>query len=109
MLGVLLQLQSPSSDPVIALTVIALTLLSISLSIVIAVVLLRGYRRGPGHPGMLYLALGLILLTTVPELLRLGLPTVTSVNVVGRSVLVSGSELAGLGIILWTVYGGGSR
>jgi hypothetical protein len=109
MLDVLLQLRSPSSDPVIALTVVVLTLLSISLSVGIALVLLRGYRRGPGHPGMLYLAIGLILLTTVPELLRIGLPTLTSVDAVGRSVLVSGSELAGLGIILWTVYGGESQ
>jgi hypothetical protein len=109
MLDVLLQLRSPSSDPVIAVTVVLLTLLSISLSVGIALVLLRGYRRGPGHPGMLYLALGLILLTTVPELLRVGLPTLTSVGTVGRSVLVSGSELTGLGIILWAIYGGGSQ
>lgn len=109
MLDILLQLRSPSSDPVIAVTVFFLTLLSISLSVGIALVLLRGYRRGPGHPGMLYLALGLILLTTVPELLRVGLPTLTSVGTVGRSVLVSGSELTGLGIILWAIYGGGSQ
>lgn len=109
MLDVLLQLRSPSSDPVIALTVVLLTLLSIFLSVGIALLLLRGYRRGPRHSGMLYLALGLILLTTVPELLRIGLPTLTNVGAVGRSVLVSGSEFTGLGIILWTVYGGGSQ
>lgn len=40
-------------------------------------------------------------ITTVPELLRVGLPTLTSVGTVGRSVLVSGSELTGLGIIFW--------
>ncbi|WP_217641994.1 hypothetical protein [Halostagnicola kamekurae] len=90
-------------------TVVLLTLLSISLSVGIALVLIRGYRRGPGHPGMLYLALGLVLLTTVPELLRVGLPTLTGVGTAGRSVLVSGSELTGLGIILWTIYGGGSQ
>lgn len=109
MLDVLLQLRSPSADPVIALAVVGLTVLSISLSVVIAIVLLRGYRRGPGQPGMLYLALGLILLTTVPELLRVGLPTLTSVGTVGRTTLASGCELAGLGVILWTVYGGGSQ
>ena len=109
MLDVLLQLRSPSSDPVLALIVIFLTLLSIGLSVGIALVLLRGYRRGPRHPRMLYLAFGLILLTTVPELLRIGLPTLTTVGAVGRSALVSGSELIGLGIILWAVYGGGSQ
>jgi hypothetical protein len=109
MLDALLQLRSPSSDPVVALTVVVLTFLSIGLSVVIAVVLLRGYRRGPGHPGMLSLALGLVLLTTVPELLRVGVPTLTDVDAIGRSVLVSGSELVGLGLILWTVYGGESQ
>jgi hypothetical protein len=109
MLDVLLQLRSPSSEPVVALTAVVLTLLSIGLSVAVAVVLFRGYRRGPGRPGMLYLALGLVLLATVPELLRITLPTLTSVDAVGRSVVVSASELVGLGLILWAVYGGGSR
>ncbi len=104
-----LQLRATASEPLIALAVVVLSLLSIALSIVIAVVLVRGYRRGPGRRGMLYLAFGLFLLTTVPELLRIGLPTVTGVGTVGRSVLVSGCELLGLGAILWAVYRGGSR
>jgi hypothetical protein len=109
MLGVLLQLRAPETEPSIALAVVVLTLLSITLSVAIAVVLVRGYRRGPGHAGMLRLAVGLLLLTTVPELLRIGLPTVTGVGTVGRSILVSGCELLGLGAILWAIYGGGSR
>jgi hypothetical protein len=55
---------------------------------------------------MLWLAVGLIFLITVPELLRVGLPTATTVGTAGRSILVSGSELFGLGTILWIVYGG---
>ena len=105
----LLQLRATGAAPSLALGVLLLTALSLALSAAIAVVLLRGYRRGPGRTGILTLAVGLLLLTTVPELLRLGLPTATGVGVVGRSLLVSASELLGLGAILWAVYGGGSR
>ncbi|WP_254272966.1 hypothetical protein [Haloarcula marina] len=109
MYGPLLQLRATGADPSIAVAVLALSLLSLVLSVVIAAVLVRGYRRGTGGTGLLALAVGLLLLTTVPELLRLGLPTLTAVDVVGRSVAVSACELSGLGTILWTVYGGGSR
>ncbi|WP_367176816.1 hypothetical protein [Haloarcula rubripromontorii] len=108
MLATLLQLRTGGTEPGIALAVVALSLLSVALSAAIAVVLVRGYRRGPGRTGMLMLAIGLLLLTTVPELLRIALPTATGVGVVGRSLLVSACELLGLGTILWTVYGGGS-
>ncbi|VTT85953.1 hypothetical protein DM2_1991 [Halorubrum sp. DM2] len=42
-------------------------------------------------------------------MLRVGLPTVTDIGAVGRSILVSACELFGLGTILWVVYGGGMR
>jgi len=105
----LVQLEATGTDPLIALGVIVLSVLSVVLSLTIAVVLIRGYRRGPAHRGMLWLAVGLIFLITVPELLRVGLPTVTDIGDVGRSILVSGCELFGLGTILWVVYGGGMR
>jgi hypothetical protein len=105
----LLQLRTTGTEPAIGIAVLGITLLSVVLSLVIAVVLIRGYRRGPDRTGMLWLAVGLLLLTTVPELLRFGIPTFTSIGSVGRSVIVSGSELLGLGTILWTVFGGGSR
>ena len=91
----------------VALGALGLSLLSLVLSVVIAAVLVRGYRRSRGGSGMLLLAVGLLLLTTVPELLRIGLPTATGVGTVGRSVLVSGCELLGLGSVLWAIYGGG--
>lgn len=109
MLRVPAQIGASGTDVPTAAAVIALSMLSLALSVGIAVVLVRGYRRGPGRTGMLWLAVGLLLLTTVPELLRFGLPTVTDVGTVGRSLSVSTSELLGLGIILWTVYGGPSR
>ena len=93
----------------VAVAVLALSVVSLALSVAIAAVLVRGYRRGPGRRGMLVLAVGLLMLTTVPELLRIGLPTATGVGSVGRSLLVSGCELLGLGAILRAVYGGGAR
>lgn len=102
----LLQLDATGTVPYIALGVLILSAVSVVLSLTIAVVLIRGYRRGPAHRGMLWLAVGLIFLITVPELLRVGLPTATDIGAVGRSILVSGSELFGLGTILWIVYGG---
>lgn len=88
----------------VALGALGLSLVSLVVSVVIAAVLVRGYRRGPGGSGMLFVAVGLLLLTTVPEVLRIGLPTATGVGTVGRSVLVSGCELTGLGVILYAVY-----
>jgi hypothetical protein len=101
-----LQVETTGADPLVALGVIVLSVVSVALSLAIALVLIRGYRRGPAHRGTLWLAAGLILLITVPELLRVGLPTATDVGSTGRSVLVSGCELLGLGTILWTVYAG---
>lgn len=104
-----MQFRATGAELPIVLAVIALSVLSLALSVAIAAVLVRGYRRGPGRTGMLWLAVGLLFLTTVPELLRIGLPTLTGVGTIGRSILVSGCELLGLGTILWTVYGGRSQ
>jgi len=106
MVQFLFQLDATGTEPLVAVAVLVLSVLSLALSITIAVLLVQGYRKSPGHTGMLWLAVGLVLLTTGPELLRIGLPTLTSVGTIGRSILVSGCELLGLGTILWTVYGG---
>ncbi|MBX0297246.1 hypothetical protein [Haloarcula nitratireducens] len=108
MVLILLQIRATGSEPAIALAVLAVSVLAIVLSLTIALVLIRGYRQGPGHRGMLWLAVGLLLLTTIPELLRIGLPTATGIDTLGRSLLVSGCELLGLGIILWAIYRGGT-
>ena len=88
----LLQLEATGTDPFVAIGVLVLSVVSVALSLTIAV--------------MLWLAVGLIFLITVPELLRVGVPTATDIGTVGQSILVSGCELFGLGTILWTVYGG---
>lgn len=106
MLVVLAQVRTTGTSSLVALAVLGISALIIVMSVAIAVFLLRGYRRDPGHTGQLQLAAGLILLTSIPELLRIGLPTLTSVGTVERSLLVSGCEILGLAIILWTVFGG---
>ncbi|OYR82534.1 hypothetical protein DJ84_10115 [Halorubrum ezzemoulense] len=100
------QFEATGTDPLLALAVLLLSVVSVVLSLLIAVVLIHGYRQGPSHRGMLLLAIGLILLITIPEVLRVGLPTATGVGTIGQSVVVTGCELLGLGTIVWTVYGG---
>lgn len=107
MIPIPLGLGASGTEVWVAVGVLGLSVVSLVLSVVIAAVLVRGYRRSRGGSGMLLLAVGLLLLTTVPELLRIGLPTATGVGTVGRSVLVSGCELLGLGSVLWAIYGGG--
>lgn len=109
MLELVLQLRGVGAELPVAATIVVLSLLSIVLSLAIAVVLVRGYLAGPGQRGVLWLAVGLLLLTTVPELLRIGLPTATGIGTIGRSIVVSSCELIGLGVILGSIYRSGSR
>ncbi|MBP2250999.1 putative acyltransferase [Halarchaeum solikamskense] len=102
----LLQLRATGAEPAIALAVLALSLLSIVLALAIAARLIRGYRRGSRHVELLALAVGLLLLTAVPELLRIGLPTLAAVETSRRVILTSGCQLLGLAAILWAIYGG---
>jgi len=106
---VLLQLRATGAEPAVALTVLALSLFSIILSVTIAGTLIRGYLAGPRSTDILVLAVGLLLLTTIPELLRIGLPTLTPVGTSARAVAVSGCQLVGLAAILRVIYGGAGR
>jgi hypothetical protein len=106
MLNILSQLRATTTEPWIAVGVLVLSVLSIVLSVLIAVVLIQGYRTGPSNRGTLLLAGGLLLLITVPEVLRIGLPTVVGIGTIGRSIIVSTCELLGLGSILGAIYGG---
>jgi hypothetical protein len=101
---VLTQVDATGTSSLVALAVVGLSVLTIAMSVAIAVFLLRGYRRESGTTAQLQLAGGLLLLTSVPELLRIGLPTLTSVGTVTRSLLVSGCELLGLALVLWTIF-----
>ncbi|KTG09367.1 hypothetical protein AUR64_16440 [Haloprofundus marisrubri] len=88
-----------------AVVVVALLgfVVALLLGIGVAYKLLTGYRR-TRTPEMLQLAVGLLLLTTVPILLRVLLPTFTGISPVSRSLLVSGCELSGLLVVLGVIY-----
>ncbi len=73
------------------------------LALAIAYKLFAGYRR-VGDPAMGRLAVGMVLLTAVPILLRIGLTTLWVGSVAARSLAVTGCELGGLLVILTVIY-----
>lgn len=62
----------------------------------------RGYQRNESHP-MLYLALGIILLTTVPVGLNYGLLAVTAATDAKILLVITASHLAGVAAILYAL------
>jgi O-antigen ligase len=92
------------SVTVIVLTLIGIVLTAV-LSLVVAYRVIRGYRRNRSR-ARLYLALGLVLLTTVPILLGFVLtPTITGVSALGRTLATTVSRLLGLVTMLYAIYG----
>jgi hypothetical protein len=91
------------SPTVIALVFLSLVLATL-LSVYLALRLYRGYRAGGGR-AMLLLGVGLVLLTTVPLLLRLALSNVGSVAVVWQETIVTACQLLGLVVILGVIHG----
>ena len=100
---VILQTAEGGSPIVVALALIGL-LVTAGLSLGVAYVLLRGYQRNQNQ-ARLYLALGLVFLTTGPILIQLLLTNFTAVSAVGRSAAANASKLLGLGAILYAIYG----
>lgn len=90
------------SPAVVALVFLSLVLATL-LSVYLALRLYRGYRGG--GQGMLLLGVGLVLLTTVPMVLRLALSNVGSVAVVWQETIVTTCQLVGLVVILWVIHG----
>lgn len=105
MTGALTPLQTATggSPLVVALALLGL-LATAALSLAVAYLVVRGYRRNR-DPGRLYLAVGLILLTAGPILLQLLLTNLTAVPAVGRSAAANASKLLGLGAMLYAIYG----
>ena len=91
------------SPTVIALVFLSLVLATL-LSVYLALRLYRGYRAGGGR-AMLLLGVGLVLLTTVPMVLRLALSNVGSVEVVWQETIVTACQLLGLVVILGVIHG----
>ncbi|WP_267643959.1 DUF7521 family protein [Haloarchaeobius amylolyticus] len=86
------------------LVVLVTVLLSALFGLVIALKAYQGYRRN-GSPPMLYLAAGIVLLTAVPALLALALPTFTALPNYLVLIATNSSELLGLIAIAYSLYG----
>lgn len=91
-------------DPVLVLAVFGALVIATGLSIYLAVRLYRGYRSG-GSVEMLLLGVGLVLLTTVPMVLRFVLSNVPTMEPAWREVMATAAQLLGLLVILGVIYG----
>jgi hypothetical protein len=87
-------------------------LLAVALSAVVAVRGVRGYRR-TGDRALLFLAVGIVLLSGAPVTLNLALSTATGAGEATVTTAANLTRLAGLGVIIRAIYrpgtGGGGR
>lgn len=102
-----LQTATGGSPFIVAVTLVGL-LVTAALALVVAYLLVRGYRRNRNR-ARLYLAVGLVLLTTGPIVIQLVLTNATEVSPVGRAAAANASKLLGLGAVLYAIYGAASR
>lgn len=73
------------------------------LSVLVTYRLARGYLRTGTRP-LLYLAVGVFLLTAAPTAIRLAFTNLAAAPTAYRTVAASASELLGLLAILYTIY-----
>jgi len=99
-----LQATATGGSPVVVVLLLLGLAVAAGLSLLIAYEALRGY-RGSDDTGMLLLAVGIVLLTAVPNGLRIALPTFTGTPESLRVLVATGSELLGLTCILLAIYG----
>lgn len=90
-------------DALVVLSLFVGVFVSIVLALLLAVRAYRGYRR-TRSPRLLALSGGLLLIVAVPKLANLGLATATSVSTPTIGVLTATCRVAGLAIILGTIY-----
>lgn len=88
----------------LVLAVFGALVVATGLSIYLAIRLYRGYRVG-GSVEMLLLGCGLVLLTTVPMVLRFVLSNVPTIEPAWRELIATSSQLLGLLVILGVIYG----
>lgn len=91
-------------SPVVVVLVLVGLLLTAVLSLVIAYLVIRGYRRNRNR-ARLYLAVGLVLLTAGPIVIQFVLTTFTTISMVGRAAAANASKLLGLCAMLYAIYG----
>ena len=101
--GVALQIAEAPDTPRLAVVVGTFVLTAI-LGVLIGYRAYQGYRRNRSKP-MLYLAVGLVLVTAVPPLLSLTLSNLTALE--GWLIVLSMglSQVCGLSSILYSLYG----
>lgn len=98
-----LQTATGGSPFVVAIAFFGL-LLTAGSSLVVAYLVMQGYLQNRNR-ARLYLAVGLVLLTTGPIVIQLVLTNATAVSDVGRSAAANSSKLLGLGAMLYAIYG----
>ena len=91
-------------SPLVVVLVLLGLMLTAGLSLVVAYLIVRGYQRNRNR-ARLYLAVGLVLLTTGPIVLQFVLTTFTTISPIGRSAAANASKLLGLGAMLYAIYG----
>ena len=91
-------------SPLVVVLALLGLLFTAGLSLVIAYLVIRGYRRNRNR-ARLYLAVGLVLLTAGPIVIQLVLTNVTTMSQIGRSAAANASKLLGLGAMLYAIYG----
>lgn len=99
----LLQTATGGSELLVVLALLGLLVTAV-LSVVVAYVIARGYRRNR-DPARLWLAVGLVLLVTGPIVLQFVLTNLAVGSEVVRSAVANASKLLGLGAILYAIYG----
>lgn len=100
---ILFQTTTGGSPLVVVLTLVGLFMIAI-LSLIFAYLVIRGYRQNRNR-ARLYLAIGLVLLTTGPIVIQFVLSNFTDLSLVIRSATANTSKLLGLIAILYAIYG----
>ena len=97
-------LQTAGDPTTVALLVFVGRGLAFVLACWIAYRAYRGSQRAR-EPALIWLAVGIALLAAVPTAVRFLVPTMTDAASLSTTLLATSSEIAGLGAILYAVYG----
>lgn len=90
-------------SPLVVVLALVGLLLTACLSLAVAYLVIRGYRRNRNR-ARLFLAIGLVSLTTGPIVIQLVLSNL-GVSLVGRAAAANASKLLGLCAMLYAMYG----
>lgn len=94
----------PETPPASRLVLVVGFLLSVILPLVVMAVAVRGYLNSDRNPMALRLAIGIILVTGIPTLLRLSLGTILPGGA-WAPLVIRVTELTGLLVVLRVIHG----